>query len=73
MLQYIKWCIGFNKQKIGGNNFNVEMLFPAGYMRKLHISVLERYNNSIFNIHPALLPKFGSKGMFGMNVLEGGI
>ena len=34
----------------------------------LHISVLERYNNRIFNIHPALLPKFGGKGMFGMNV-----
>ena len=34
----------------------------------LHISVLERYNNRIFNIHPALLPKFGGKGMSGMNV-----
>lgn len=26
------------------------------------------YNNRIFNIHPALLPKFGGKGMYGMNV-----
>lgn len=34
----------------------------------LHISVLEKYNNRIFNIHPALLPKFGGKGMYGMNV-----
>ena len=34
----------------------------------LHISVLQKYNNRIFNIHPALLPKFGGKGMYGMNV-----
>ena len=37
-------------------------------MRMLHVSVLEKYNNRIFNIHPALLPKFGGKGMYGMNV-----
>lgn len=48
--------------------YNVEMIFLAGYMRMLHISVLEKYNNRIFNIHPALLPKFGGKGMYGMNV-----
>ena len=34
----------------------------------LHISILEKYGNRIFNIHPALLPKFGGKGMYGMNV-----
>lgn len=44
------------------------MIFLAGYMRMLHITVLEKYNNRIFNIHPALLPKFGGKGMYGMNV-----
>lgn len=47
---------------------SVDMIFLAGYMRMLHISVLEKYNNRIFNIHPALLPKFGGKGMYGMNV-----
>ncbi|MBQ3598473.1 MAG: phosphoribosylglycinamide formyltransferase [Clostridia bacterium] len=46
----------------------VDMIFLAGYMRMLHITVLEKYNNRIFNIHPALLPKFGGKGMYGMNV-----
>ena len=30
--------------------------------------MLEKYNNRIFNIHPALLPKFGGKRMYGMNV-----
>lgn len=48
--------------------FEVDMIFLAGYMRMLHVSVLEKYHNCIFNIHPALLPKFGGKGMYGMNV-----
>lgn len=37
-------------------------------MRMLHTSVLEKYNNRIFNIHPSFLPKFGGRGMYGMNV-----
>ena len=48
--------------------YDVDMIFLAGYMRLLHITILEKYDNRIFNIHPALLPKFGGKGMFGMNV-----
>jgi len=48
--------------------YNVDMIFLAGYMRMLHVSILEKYNNRIFNIHPALLPKFGGRGMYGMNV-----
>ena len=50
------------------SQYGVDMIFLAGYMRMLHISILEKYNNRIFNIHPALLPKFGGKGMYGMNV-----
>ena len=37
-------------------------------MKLLPISVLEKYDNRIFNIHPALLPKFGGKGMYGIKV-----
>ena len=48
--------------------YNIDMIFLAGYMRMLHISILEKYSNRIFNIHPALLPKFGGKGMYGINV-----
>ena len=48
--------------------YKVDMIFLAGYMRLLHSSILEKYENRIFNIHPALLPKFGGKGMYGMNV-----
>ena len=50
------------------DQYIVDMIFLAGYMRLLHIDILEKYENRIFNIHPALLPKFGGKGMFGMNV-----
>lgn len=45
-----------------------DIIFLAGYMRMLHITVLEKYNNRIFNIQPALLPKFGGKEIYGMNV-----
>ncbi len=48
--------------------YHIDMIFLAGYMRMLHISILDKYDNRIFNIHPALLPKFGGKGMYGMNV-----
>ena len=46
----------------------IDLIFLAGYMRLLHVSILQKYHNRIFNIHPALLPKFGGKGMYGMNV-----
>ena len=48
--------------------FSVDMIFLAGYLRLLHPSILERYEGRIFNIHPALLPKYGGKGMYGKNV-----
>lgn len=46
----------------------IDMIFLAGYMRMLHPSILQKYHNAVFNIHPALLPKFGGKGMYGINV-----
>lgn len=50
------------------NQYSIDMTFLAGYMKYLHSSILEKFHNRIFNIHPALLPKYGGKGMFGMNV-----
>lgn len=47
---------------------NIELIFLAGYLKKIGKPILRKYNNRIFNIHPALLPKFGGKGMYGMNV-----
>jgi phosphoribosylglycinamide formyltransferase-1 len=42
----------------------------AGFMRLLPEEVLAAFPNRVLNIHPALLPKFGGKGMYGMHVHE---
>jgi phosphoribosylglycinamide formyltransferase 1 len=42
----------------------------AGYMRMIPPQVVRDYRNSIANIHPALLPSFGGKGMYGRRVHE---
>lgn len=47
---------------------NTDMIFLAGYMRMLGRSILRHYENRVFNIHPALLPKYGGRGMYGINV-----
>jgi len=49
---------------------DADIVFLAGYLRKIDPLVLERYHNRIFNIHPALLPKYGGKGMYGIHVHE---
>lgn len=46
----------------------VDTICLAGFMKKLPDAVLERFNGRVLNIHPALLPKFGGKGMYGLNV-----
>jgi phosphoribosylglycinamide formyltransferase-1 len=48
----------------------IEMIVLAGYMRRVPQRVVERYAGRILNIHPALLPKFGGEGMYGMRVHE---
>ncbi|MDA3885399.1 MAG: phosphoribosylglycinamide formyltransferase [Candidatus Delongbacteria bacterium] len=47
---------------------NVDLIILAGYIRKLPKEITDKFKNRIINIHPALLPKFGGKGMYGMNV-----
>ncbi len=49
---------------------NVELIVLAGYMRKLPPAVVGEYRGRVLNIHPALLPKFGGQGMYGMHVHE---
>jgi phosphoribosylglycinamide formyltransferase-1 len=48
----------------------VDLLILAGYMKKVGPAVLEHFRGRIINIHPALLPRHGGKGMYGMNVHE---
>jgi len=49
-------------------NYNPDLIILAGYMKLIPQNVVTEYCNRIINIHPALLPSFGGKGMFGMNV-----
>ena len=49
-------------------NRGVELAALAGYMKKLGARALGRFPNRVVNIHPALLPKFGGRGMYGGRV-----
>ncbi|HOW55171.1 MAG TPA: phosphoribosylglycinamide formyltransferase [Syntrophorhabdaceae bacterium] len=49
---------------------NVDVIALAGYMKKLGPKTLACFRGRILNIHPALLPKFGGKGMYGIHVHE---
>lgn len=47
---------------------DVEVVALAGYLKKIGSNVIREYKNRILNIHPALLPSFGGKGMYGIKV-----
>lgn len=47
---------------------NTDLIILAGFLSILDKEFCENFNGKIINIHPALLPKFGGKGMWGMNV-----
>jgi phosphoribosylglycinamide formyltransferase-1 len=47
---------------------NINLIILAGFLLKIPLRILQKYPERIINIHPALLPKFGGKGMYGMNV-----
>jgi phosphoribosylglycinamide formyltransferase-1 len=49
---------------------DVGIVILAGYMKRLGPETLKAYRGRILNIHPALLPKFGGKGMYGKRVHE---
>jgi formyltetrahydrofolate-dependent phosphoribosylglycinamide formyltransferase len=50
--------------------YDVDLIALAGYMKRVPSKVIERFRNRILNIHPALLPKFGGTGMYGIHVHE---
>lgn len=47
-----------------------DIICLAGYLKKVHERIVKEYKSRILNIHPALLPKFGGKGMYGHFVHE---
>ena len=50
------------------NIINPDLIVLAGFLLKFPKNIIESYPNKIINIHPALLPKYGGKGMYGMNI-----
>lgn len=46
----------------------VELIVLAGFLKLIPEEFITSFENKIINIHPALLPSFGGKGMYGMNV-----
>lgn len=49
-------------------NYYLDLIVLAGYLKLVPFDVVKEFENRIINIHPALLPSFGGKGMYGMNV-----
>jgi len=51
-------------------NAGVDFIVLAGFLWKIPALIINEYRDKIINIHPALLPKFGGKGMYGNFVHE---
>ena len=49
---------------------NPDLIILAGFLWKFPEFILKEFPNKVINIHPALLPKYGGKGMYGMYVHE---
>lgn len=49
---------------------SVELLVLAGFLKLVPSEIIARYRGRIINVHPALLPAFGGKGMYGLRVHE---
>ena len=47
---------------------NINLIVLAGFLLKIPEPFIKAFPNQIINIHPSLLPKYGGKGMYGMNV-----
>lgn len=64
----------FSKDELNSNvvlekleTYNPDLIVLAGFLIQFPISIIRKFS-TIINIHPALLPKYGGKGMYGMNV-----
>lgn len=51
-------------------SLQINFIVLAGFLRLIPAHLIKNFENRIVNIHPALLPKFGGKGMHGMHVHE---
>lgn len=65
----------FNKEELNTgevlqqlNEIQPDLIVLAGFLLKFPEDIIHAYLNKVINIHPALLPKYGGKGMYGINV-----
>lgn len=49
---------------------DIQLIVLAGFLWKIPATLIQAYPNKIINLHPALLPQYGGKGMYGMHVHE---
>jgi phosphoribosylglycinamide formyltransferase-1 len=69
-------ALSFNRQAFTGSDVTLnvlkneqpDLIILAGFLWKFPKHILEHFKSKVINLHPALLPKFGGKGMYGMNV-----
>lgn len=61
-------CISYNGLSNLFDEYKVNLVVLAGFLKLLPNEFVKKFNNKIINIHPALLPSFGGKGMYGINV-----
>ena len=64
---YVDFTNGSDILKLLQQN-NIDCIVLAGFLLKIPQTLLDAFPNKIINIHPALLPKYGGKGMYGMRV-----
>jgi len=65
----------FNKKELYESAFleaiistNPDLIVLAGFLLKIPEKMVSVFENRIINIHPSLLPKYGGKGMYGLNI-----
>ena len=71
-------ALSFNKMAFTGSknvldllkSNNTDLIILAGFLWKFPEAILDEFPNKVINIHPALLPKYGGKGMYGKYVHE---
>ena len=49
-------------------SLNPKLIILAGFLLKMPAEIISNFKNRIINIHPALLPSYGGKGMYGINI-----
>jgi formyltetrahydrofolate-dependent phosphoribosylglycinamide formyltransferase len=69
------YVVGKEENSIPFNNISeflkslkIDLVVLAGFLKMIPHDMIVDFRNRIINIHPALLPSFGGKGMYGMNV-----